>query len=39
MPLVMRYLRRAAARYRELDPLSALLDALDTPESAGRGAT
>jgi aminoglycoside/choline kinase family phosphotransferase len=29
MPLVLRYLRRAAARYRELDPLTALLDALE----------
>jgi aminoglycoside/choline kinase family phosphotransferase len=29
MPLVMRYLRRAAGRYRELDPLLALLDALE----------
>jgi len=29
MPLVMRYLRRACARYRELDALSALLEALD----------
>lgn len=29
MPLVMRYLRRACARYRELDPLLALLDRLD----------
>lgn len=29
MPLVMRYLRRAAARYREFDPLTALLDALE----------
>jgi aminoglycoside/choline kinase family phosphotransferase len=29
MPLVMRYLRRASARYRELDPLAALLDALE----------
>ena len=34
MPLVMRYLRRAAARYRELDPLTALLDALDDPEAS-----
>ena len=33
MPLVMRYLRRACARYRELDPLAALLDALgDGPD-------
>jgi hypothetical protein len=31
MPLVMRYLRRACARYRELDALAALLDALDEP--------
>jgi N-acetylmuramate 1-kinase len=29
MPRVMRYLRRAAARYRELAPLLALLDALE----------
>jgi len=29
MPLVMRYLRRATARYREFDGLTALLDALD----------
>jgi aminoglycoside/choline kinase family phosphotransferase len=29
MPRVLGYLRRAAARYRELDPLSALLDALE----------
>jgi aminoglycoside/choline kinase family phosphotransferase len=29
MPRVMRYLRRAAGRYRELAPLVALLDALD----------
>ena len=29
MPLVMRYLRRACARYREFDPLAALLDALE----------
>ena len=29
MPLVMRYLRRACARYRELDPLSALLDTFE----------
>jgi aminoglycoside/choline kinase family phosphotransferase len=29
MPLVMRYLRRACARYGELDPLTALLDALE----------
>ena len=29
MPRVMRYLRRAAGRYRELVPLIALLDALD----------
>jgi aminoglycoside/choline kinase family phosphotransferase len=29
MPLVKRYLRSACARYRELDPLAALLDALD----------
>ena len=36
MPLVMRYLRRACARYRELDPLSALLDALE--EHAARSA-
>ena len=28
MPLVMRYLRGACARYRELEPLLALLDAL-----------
>ena len=28
MPRVLRYLRSACARYRELDPLSALLDAL-----------
>jgi len=28
MPRVLGYLRRAAARYRELDPLSALLDQL-----------
>jgi aminoglycoside/choline kinase family phosphotransferase len=33
MPLVMKYLRRACARYRELDPLAALLDTLD--ERAG----
>jgi len=29
MPRVMRYLRRAASRYRELAPLVALLDALE----------
>ncbi len=29
MPLVMRYLRRACERYRELQPLLGLLDALD----------
>ena len=29
MPRVMRYLRKAAARYRELAPLIALLDALE----------
>ena len=29
MPRVLRYLRRAAARYRALDPMSALLDALE----------
>jgi aminoglycoside/choline kinase family phosphotransferase len=29
MPLVMRYLRSACARYRELSPLLALLDALE----------
>ena len=29
MPRVMRYLRRAAGRYRELEPLLALLDALE----------
>jgi aminoglycoside/choline kinase family phosphotransferase len=29
MPRVMGYLRRAAARYPELDPLLPLLDALD----------
>ncbi|MFI4888333.1 MAG: aminoglycoside phosphotransferase family protein [Burkholderiales bacterium] len=29
MPLVMRHLRRACARYREFDPLVALLDALE----------
>ncbi|HEX6136853.1 MAG TPA: phosphotransferase [Casimicrobiaceae bacterium] len=36
MPRVMRYLRRACGRYRELDALSALLDALDdrTPAAA-----
>jgi aminoglycoside/choline kinase family phosphotransferase len=28
MPRVMRYLRAATARYRELAPLSALLDTL-----------
>jgi hypothetical protein len=28
MPLVMRYLRGACGRYRELSPLLALLDAL-----------
>jgi aminoglycoside/choline kinase family phosphotransferase len=31
MPRVMGYLRRAAARYRELAPLLPLLDALDEP--------
>jgi aminoglycoside/choline kinase family phosphotransferase len=31
MPLVMRYLRGACVRYRELDALTALLDALDEP--------
>lgn len=31
MPRVLRYLRRAATRYRELDPLTALLDALHDP--------
>ena len=35
MPRVMRYLRCASARYRELDGLTALLDALDDP-AAGR---
>jgi aminoglycoside/choline kinase family phosphotransferase len=29
MPLVMRYLRAACARYRDLEPLLALLDALE----------
>jgi N-acetylmuramate 1-kinase len=29
MPRVMRYLRRACARYPEFDPLAALLDALE----------
>ncbi len=29
MPRVMRYLRRASARYRELDRLTSILDALD----------
>jgi len=29
MPRVMRYLRRAAGRYRDLEPLLALLDALE----------
>ena len=29
MPRVMRYLRRACARYRELDPLGRFLDALE----------
>ena len=29
MPLVMRYLRGACARYRDLAPLLALLDALE----------
>ena len=29
MPLVMRYLRGACARYRDLEPLLALLDALE----------
>jgi N-acetylmuramate 1-kinase len=33
MPRVMRYLRRAAGRYRELAPLVALLDALDDAQS------
>jgi aminoglycoside/choline kinase family phosphotransferase len=28
MPRVLGYLRRAAARYRQLDPLTALLDEL-----------
>ena len=39
MPLVMRYLRRAAARYRELEPLTALLDALDADKPAVGGAS
>jgi hypothetical protein len=29
MPLVMRYLRAACARYRDLEPLLVLLDALE----------
>jgi aminoglycoside/choline kinase family phosphotransferase len=29
MPLVMRYLRRACERYRELQPLLGLLDVLE----------
>jgi N-acetylmuramate 1-kinase len=33
MPRVLRYLRGACARYAELDPLSALLDALHPPAS------
>jgi aminoglycoside/choline kinase family phosphotransferase len=28
MPLVLRYLERTAARYRELEPLARLLDAV-----------
>ena len=37
MPLVMTYLRNTCARYRELEPLSQLLDTLQgqAPESAG----
>jgi aminoglycoside/choline kinase family phosphotransferase len=38
MPRVMRYLRTAARRYRELDPLSRLLDALES-QPAGVGCT
>ena len=39
MPLVMRYLRRACARYRELDALSALLDALEDRAAAAAAAS
>jgi aminoglycoside/choline kinase family phosphotransferase len=35
MPLVMRYLRRACARYQELDALTVLLDALDEDAPGG----
>lgn len=34
MPRVMRYLRKAAGRYRELDPLTRLLDALEERRAA-----
>jgi aminoglycoside/choline kinase family phosphotransferase len=37
MPRVLGYLRRAAARYGELDPLSALLDELDNRPSDSLG--
>ena len=35
MPRVLRYVQRAAARYRELDALSALLDTLARSEPDG----
>jgi N-acetylmuramate 1-kinase len=35
MPLVLRYLRKAAARYRELDALSDFLDTLSSRTPAG----
>ena len=36
MPRVMRYLRAAARRYRELDPLTRVLDSLDArPATVG----
>jgi N-acetylmuramate 1-kinase len=38
MPRVLRYLRRAAARYREFDGLSALLDALGDAADAAPSA-
>ena len=38
MPRVRGYLRRAVARYRELDPLAALLDALEDAAPAAQPA-
>jgi aminoglycoside/choline kinase family phosphotransferase len=38
MPRVRGYLRRTVARYRELDPLAALLDALEDAAPAAQPA-